>query len=341
MHDPTTPRIPFPALLAALAAALAAAMVLAPLVGPADISLARVFDASIPAAENPDRVIFFDLRLPRILFGALAGAALAVAGAVFQALLRNDLATPYTLGVSGGASFGALAAMHLAGLGAVGVAVWTAPLAAFLGAAFAVAVILMLARRARVADRVTTLLLAGVTMNLIFAAGILVLQFRANPYEAYQMIRWMMGGLDVAGLGTPAGLAAPLAALFLALAAHARALNAMTLGDAAAVHLGFDAGRVRLACLASASAATALVVAFSGPVGFVGLIAPHAVRRFTGPDHRRLLPAAALAGAAFLVACDAVARLVGGPAEFPVGIVTAALGGPFFLWILFRPPSRG
>lgn len=325
---PARRAVPFPALLAVLCLALLATLAAAPFAGSTPISAERVFDATIPDAENTDRLIFFTLRVPRVVFGAVVGAALALGGAVFQALMRNDLATPYTLGVSGGAAFGALLAMTAFGGGVA--------IGALGGAAVSVALILALASGIRALRRMETLLLAGVTLNLLFGAGIQILQFVANPYEVYGMVRWMMGGLDVDGLRVPLLLMLPLAAGFAVLMANGHFLNVATFGDAAAAQLGYHPERRRLLCLGVASALAALVVGYAGPVGFVGLVVPHSVRRLCGPDHRRLLPCSAIAGAILLVACDAAARVAGRGLEIPVGIVTACIGGPMFLWILFR-----
>jgi iron complex transport system permease protein len=322
--------------LVVLALVLLATLVLAPLVGPTTISLARAFDRSIPPDQNTDAVIFFNTRLPRILFAALVGAALAGAGAVYQALLRNDLATPYTLGISGGASFGALLAMRWLAPLVAGAGYLVTPLAALAGAGLAMLLVTLLARRPTVSDRTHTLLLAGVTLNLLFASGILIVQYLSDPHQAFAMLRWMMGGLDVATITLPAVLALPIVGAFVVLMANAQALNVMSIGDRTATHLGLDADRVRFIGLSAASFMAALVVAWAGPIGFVGLVVPHLLRRFVGPDHRFLLPAVALAGASFLVICDTLARTIANPLELPVGIVTAAIGGPFFLWVLFR-----
>jgi len=324
-------RLPFAATMAALLLALAGVLAVSPFVGPTPLSWAAVMDDSIPRDENPAWIILWNIRLPRVLFGALVGMTLSVAGAVFQALFRNDLAEPYTLGVSSGATFGATLGMKF--LGSVA---FVATAGALLGGAAAVAVILAVARRTTSADRTSTLLLGGVTLSILFGAGILIIQYLANPFEAYGMIRWMMGGLDVARMAVPGMLALPLSACILVAMSRARALNAMTLGDRTAADLGFDPNRDRAIAIGAVSLATALAVAFCGPIGFVGLIVPHALRRLLGPDHRRLLPATAIAGAAFLVLCDTVARRIGGATELPVGIVTACLGGPFFLWILLQ-----
>jgi len=322
--------------LVPLALLLVAAAVVAPLIGPTSISLTRAFDGSIPVEQNPDALIFWSARLPRVLFAIVVGAGLAAAGAVYQALLRNDLATPYTLGVSGGASFGALLAMRLSPVLLIGASALFVPGAAFLGAALAMLVVTLLARRAGAGDRTHTLLLAGVTLILLFASGILIVQYLSDPHQAFSMLRWMMGGLDTSSLVLPAVLAAPIALALTVLAAHGRALNVMSIGDRTAIHLGVHAERTRLVCLSAASLIAALLVAYAGPVGFVGLVVPHALRRLVGPDHRVLLPAAALGGATFLLVCDTVARTVVSPLELPVGIVTSAVGGPFFLWVLMR-----
>ncbi|HEX7877941.1 MAG TPA: iron ABC transporter permease [Candidatus Eisenbacteria bacterium] len=319
-----------------LAILLLATLALAPLVGTTNISLSRAFDRTIPLDQNIDAVIFFNTRLPRILFAALVGAALACAGTVYQALLRNDLATPYTLGISGGASFGALLAMRWLAPLVAGAAYVLTPLAALAGAGSAMLLVTLLARRPTVSDRTQTLLLAGVTLNLLFASGILIVQYLSDPHQAFAMLRWMMGGLDVASVRLPAILAIPILGAFAVLMSQAQALNVMSIGDRTAIHLGLDADRVRLIGLGASSIMAALVVAWAGPIGFVGLVVPHLLRRFVGPDHRFLLPAVALGGASFLIICDTLARTIAGGLELPVGIITAAIGGPFFLWVLFR-----
>ncbi len=318
----------FAAILLALVITLVVVTFVAPFVGYTPISPSTVFDGSIPRDENTDRLIFETIRLPRVLFGLVVGGALALAGAAFQALLRNDLATPYTLGISGGSAFGALMAMTLVGTGS--------PAGAVIGAAGALAMILFLASGTASMRRMETLLLAGITMNLLFGAGIQVLQWKANPYEISSMVRWMMGGLEVLSLGVPLWLLLPLSIAFIVLMANARFLNIATFGDTAASGLGMNPERRRLIVLATAATLTALVVAWAGPVGFVGLIVPHAVRKLTGPDNRRVLPCSILAGAAFLIFCDMLARLWSSEVQMPVGIVTACVGGPMFLAILYR-----
>jgi len=317
----------------ALGVFVLAAAAICPFVGPTRLDWAQVLHwgagakgtAGAASASNPDAMIFYGLRLPRVLFGLVAGAALALAGAVFQALLRNDLATPYTLGISGGASVGALLVLRFMPATLAGIAgIWLLPFSSFLFAGLTVALVLGLARGGgRSSHRAappSTLLLAGVTLNLLFGSLILLIQYCSDPYSAFMMFRWLLGGLDVA----------------LVLTAPARRLNLLSMGEMTAAHLGVSVERTRLVCLGVASLMTAAVVAFSGPIGFVGLIVPHALRRVIGPDHRILLPSAAMAGAGFLVVCDAAARTVLAPSEIPVGVITSLLGAPFFLWILFR-----
>lgn len=327
------PRRPWGRLLLLLVG-LIVVMAAAPVVGGGGVDLARAFDFSIPREENPDRIILFDLRLSRTVFAALVGMTLAMAGSVFQGTLRNDLASPYTLGVSGGASLGALITMRLLG---------QSPLVAMGGLAgglLTVAAILWLARRFRGAEGTVGLLLAGVTLNLLFGSMILVLQYLADPYETYTMLRWLMGGLDVVGLGVSAGLLPFLALGAVILLAMAQSLNLLSLDDRTARSLGIHPDRRRLVALGTASAMTALVVSFAGPIGFVGLILPHAVRRILGFDQRFVLPGCLLGGAVFLVLADMIGRVAGGDAELPAGIVTALVGGPVFLAILMKKQLR-
>lgn len=320
------------ALLLGLFVAALAVLALAPLVGTVEISLARAFDGSIPADGNRDAAILFNLRLPRVACAATAGALLALAGLLTQGILRNDLATPYTMGISSGAAVGSLIAIQLGGPGGpVGTGA-----AAFAGAAATMLGVLAIARRMASFEASPTLVLIGVTVNILLGSVILVIQYLADPFETFLMLRWLMGAVDVTGWTQPTLLfAAAVAALLMGLA-NARRLDALELGDLPAHSLGVDPARLRLAGLALASAATAVVVSACGPIGFVGLLVPHAMRHLFGRAHAYLLPASALAGAAFLTAADAVARGMGGSIEVPVGIVTSLVGGPLFLALLAR-----
>jgi ABC-type Fe3+-siderophore transport system permease subunit len=308
---------------------------LAPLVGSTSISLTRVFDRSIPFAENVDAQIFFVARMPRVLAGAVTGAALAAAGVVFQAMLRNPLATPFTLGVSAGASLGAMLAIAL-GL-AVSVGPFSAvPLASLVGAAAAAGIVYRLATMEGRAMSTTVLLLAGVTLNAFFSALILFVQYLSDFAQVYRATRWLMGDLDV-GSFEPILASLPfVAAGFVIFAFLPSSLNLLSLGADAAAARGVDVGRAQRLSFVSASLATAAAVSLSGPIGFIGIVVPHLVRLLVGVDHRIVLPASALFGSAFLVACDLAARTLMAPLEIPVGVVTALLGGPFFLWLLIR-----
>lgn len=312
-----------------------AACALAPLAGSTRISLARVFDRSIPFADNVDAQIFFVARMPRVLTGAIVGSTLAAAGVVMQALLGNPLATPFTLGVSTGAALGAVLAITFGGSLAGG-ALASVPLASLAGAVLASAIVYALATRPGRPISTMVLLLAGVTLNAFFSALILFVQYAADFTQAYRTIRWLMGDLDV-GSFTPIVAALPLVLGSLAVFAFLpRSLNLLSVGGDTAAARGVDIGRTQRLAFFSASLATAAAVSLAGPIGFVGIVVPHLVRLMVGVDHRIVLPASALFGAAFLVACDLVARTVLAPVEVPVGVVTAMIGGPFFLWMLVR-----
>jgi iron complex transport system permease protein len=312
-----------------------AVLVWAPTVGSTSISLANAFDAGIPWASNVDGQIFFVARLPRVVAGALIGSTLAAAGVVLQALLRNPLATPFTLGVSAGAALGAMLAIafHL-DMGAAGVT--SVPVASFLGSVVAIGIVYGLASSQRRGLSTNVLLLAGVTLNSFFSALILFVQYLADFAESFRTVRWLMGDLDVSSYGPILAAMPFIVTAFAVFAMLPRALNLLTMGEDVAASRGVDVGRAERWAFLSASLATGAAVSLGGPVGFIGIVVPHLVRLMVGADHRVVLPAATLFGAAFLVLCDLVARTVMAPLEIPVGIVTALIGGPFFLWLLVR-----
>jgi iron complex transport system permease protein len=313
----------------------AGAVLLAPLIGSTHISLRRAFDRSVPFGDNVDAQIFFIARLPRTLAGALVGSLLASAGVVFQGLLRNPLATPFTLGVSAGAALGAMLAITF-GWAFAWAGASAAAAASFIGSLAAVAIVYALARARHRGLSTNVLLLAGVTMNAFFSALILFVQYFADASQTYRILRWLMGDLDVSSY-QPLVTALPLALVSLATFAWlARPLNLLSLGDESAATRGLNVATAQRTAFVSASLATGAAVSVGGPVGFIGIVVPHLVRLIVGPDHRLVLPASALFGAAFLVACDVVARTVMAPVELPVGIITALIGGPFFLWLLVR-----
>ena len=318
--------------LALAFAAMLAAIVAAPFIGSTPIRFGEVFGGATAWSENVDRQIFLLARLPRAIAAALVGGTLAAAGVVFQGLLRNPLATPYTLGISAGASLGAMLAITAgAAVPVVGVAG-----ASLAGALAAVLVVYVLASARHRGLSTTVLLLAGVTLNAFFSALILFVQYLGDFADTYRALRWLMGDLDVAGYG-PILTALPLVLLALtAFAWLARPLNLLSLGEDAALARGLNTLHAQRLAFFSASLATGAAVSVGGPIGFVGIIVPHFVRLLVGADHRLVLPASVCIGAAFLVACDALARTVLAPLELPVGIITAIIGGPFFLWLLLR-----
>jgi iron complex transport system permease protein len=310
-------------------------LVTAPLLGTTSISLTRAFDRSIPFADNADAQVFFVARLPRILAAALVGASLALAGAIFQALLRNPLATPDTLGVSSGAALGAMLAITfhfdfaIAGLSSVS-------LSSLAGSIGALLIVYMLATARRRGLSTTVLLLAGVTMTAFFSALTLGVQYMTDFADAFRTVRWLMGALDI-GSFRPVVAALPLMMIAGALIATLpRPLDLISLGADSAAARGVDVTRAERMALVGASLITGAAVSISGPIAFVGLVVPHIVRLVVGSDHRFVLPASALFGATFLIACDLIARKLFAPVELPVGIVTAIIGGPFFLWLLVR-----
>jgi iron complex transport system permease protein len=321
--------------LAGFGALTIVACVLAPLVGTTSISLSKVFDRTQPYADNIDAQIFFVARLPRVLAAALVGSALAMAGVVFQALLRNPLASPDTLGVSAGASLGAMLAITFdAGVSVFGVP--AIPLASFAGSIGALLIVYGLSLVRRSGTSTMVLLLGGVTLTALLSAVMGFIQFVADMTQTFRNVRWMMGSLDVASYAPILGALPPMAIAWAGFATLPRVVDLVSVGTESAAARGVDVVRTERIALVSASLATGAAVSLAGPVAFVGIIVPHLVRLIVGADHRLVLPGSALAGATLLIACDVVARTAMAPLELPVGIVTAIVGGPVFLWLLFR-----
>ena len=308
------------------AAAAVAVLCIAPLIGSTHIDYSRAL-----AGLSPDREILFYTRLPRVLLALLAGGALGVAGVLFQAMLRDALATPYTLGVSSGASLGAVAAICL-GWREVGhlPAIW---LASFAGAGLVLFLVMGIASEGRRMSSFT-LLLAGVSINTICLAAILFLQYIANFGQTFAIVRWLMGGIDAVDYSTLAWFAAAVLPAVGLIFLRARDWNLMAVGEDWAAARGVAVSRLMLSGYVLGSFLAGSVTALAGPIGFVGLIVPHALRLKLGADHRLLLPCSFFTGAAFLAICDTVARTALAPTEIPVGVVTALLGGPFFIWLL-------
>ena len=280
------------------------------------------------------RTIFFQLRIPRVLLAILVGASLSTVGAALQALFRNPLAEPFTLGVSGGGALGASVAIAL-GFGASLAGIPLVFLTAFAGAGLFVAIVYRLASSGPV-FLPGALLLAGVVLNLIAGAGVLMIQFITDYTRALQILRWMVGTLDVVGIDLVWRMGLFLLPGLLMLLYSTRDLHLIAMDEESAAALGVDVRKVERTVYAASSLVVGVAVAVAGPIGFVGLIVPHAVRLVLGEDLRIVIPCSMLLGAGFLVAADTLARTLLGASELPVGAVTALVGGPLFLALLAR-----
>jgi iron complex transport system permease protein len=324
--------------IAVFAVGLALAMLVGIVSGPSGVSPGAALDA-LRGADAPPAVrdIVFGVRLPRVALGALVGAALASAGTLFQALLRNPLADPFVLGVSGGAAVGGIAALSLGASFGLGYG-WVPP-AAFAGAVLTTAALQAVAG---VAGRVspTHLLLTGVVFNAFASAAIVFLASMAGLQEGARIFLWLIGSLSATRPELLGAVAFFLAAGLAVALPTARRLDLLALGEESAQQLGVDVTRLQRVLLLATSLMVGAAVSVAGLVGFVGLIIPHLLRLVLGPDHRLLLPTSALAGAGFLVLCDTAARALFGGRELPVGAITALAGGPLFLLLLRRQQQR-
>jgi len=331
------------ATIVVLAAALVMTFFFSLASGASDASAWRVFLETIGvtsgALEGADRIVVYGIRFPRAVLGILIGAALAVSGAIMQGVFRNPLADPGIVGVSAGAGLGAVSFIVLQGGVLAPVAalfgIYSIPFAAFLGGLVSTLVLYRISTR-QGRTSVATMLLAGIALGALAGAFTGLLVFWADDQQLRDLTFWGLGSLAGA-TWTKNLMAAPLILpVILALPLMARGLNALALGEASARHLGVDVQRFKNIAILCVAAATGASVAVSGGIGFVGIVVPHLLRLLIGPDHRFLLPASALLGAILLLFADAIARQIVAPAELPIGIVTAAAGAPFFLWILLR-----
>jgi iron complex transport system permease protein len=322
----------FTSVIAGLALLLLASGLLGLVLGPSALSLRDVV-AALSQDEGVAADIVWRIRVPRIALAALVGACLSVAGVVFQALLRNPLADPFILGVSGGAALGGIAMLSLGGLLGLGYA--AVPPAAFAGA-IVTTVLLYLVAGVRGRVSAANLLLTGVVFNAFASAAIIFLASAAGLTEGARIFLWLVGNLSAARLDVAPWLVVFLVVGFAGAVALSRSLNVLALGDEAAEQLGVPVASQQRILLLVTSLMVGAAVSVAGLVGFVGLIIPHLLRLTLGPDHRLLVPAAALGGAAFLVVCDTAARTLLGGRELPVGAITAIVGGPFFLALLRR-----
>jgi len=302
------------------------------MIGTAEITPVQVWRLLTGAIdrEGPSGLILFSIRLPRSLLAGLVGFSLSLGGVVFQALLRNPLADPFILGVSSGSAFGAILGIIFGFSFQLGV-----PLMAFSGALLTLLVVLVIATR-KMGTESSTILLTGVIVNAFFTAVIMFFISTATDSRLHSMLFWLYGDLSQSRYVSIAAIGTAVLAITLLLYGLSRHLNLLTLGEETASQLGVDVERTKMISLIAVSLLVALVVSFSGLIGFVGLIVPHLARMSFGSDHRVLIPAASLGGAVFLIAADTLARVVISPSELPVGVITAFLGAPFFLYLLKR-----
>lgn len=330
-------------LLGGAALVLVAALIVGVLVGPAGLTVRGVLLELLDAVPFVDvdsglttrqQAILWNIRMPRVVLGALVGAMLAIAGAAYQGVFRNPLADPYLLGVSSGAGLGATLAIAFGGvLAMVGV-----PVAAFVGGLLAVAATYLLGRTVGGARSEVVIILAGVAVAA-FANAAQTFAQQLSDDSLRQVYTWLLGRLGTDGWSDVLVVLPYVVVSTAVILLYRRTLDVMAVGDVEAASLGVHPSRVRLVLVGVATLGTAAVVSVSGLIGFVGIVVPHAVRLLAGPGHRLLLPLTLMVGAAFLVLADVVARTVMSPAELPIGVVTAAIGAPFFLIVLRR--SRG
>lgn len=330
-------------LLLLLLAVLSVAVLLSFGVGPLKLpatEVLRAIAAQVGLADPQlvsarDMGVVWQLRIPRALLGALVGASLAMAGVALQGLFGNPLADPGIVGVSQGASLGAVAAIVL---GASAIGSWLIPIAAFVGGGGATTLIYLLARPSR-GEGTATLLLVGIAIGAACWAAVGFLTYIATESELQSLVFWQMGSLAHAGWTDVAAVAPVFGVGLLALWRLATPLDMLALGERQARHIGLDVARTRLLLVVFSALLVGAAVAFAGSIGFVGLVVPHLVRMLSGPGHRWLLPLSGVSGALLVVVADTAARTLDPPSEIPLGLFSAALGAPFFLWLVLRSRS--
>jgi iron complex transport system permease protein len=295
-----------------------------------------------PVESLRDRIVIFDVRMPRALLGFLVGAALAACGATMQGLFRNPLADPGVLGVTAGASLGAVSTIVLGGTILAPITmvlgIFALPAMAFVGALVVTFILYRLGRREG-ETQIATMLIAGIAISALGMAGTGLLIYMADDNQIRDITFWGLGSLAGATWEKTAVATVVILPALFTLPFLARGLNAFTLGEAAAFHMGVPVERFKRIAILMVAAATGVAVALTGGIGFIGMIVPHLIRLLAGPDHRFLLPASALLGGCLLLAADMVSRVIVAPAELPIGILTALIGAPFFLWILLKDRS--
>lgn len=288
---------------------------------------------------NPDAVIFWQLRFPRAIGAFLVGAGLSLSGLVFQALFRNPLATPFTLGISSGAALGACLYFHLSKaftfMGLAG-----SLISALLGCFLSMLLVYGITK-AKGGFSTAVMLLAGIIINFFFSSLVMFIQYWSNAYDALQIMRWLMGSLAGVHVQSLVELAVIIGAASLMFQYMAPELDLLTAGEEIAASRGLDVHKTKLRCFLGASIIVGAIVSVTGPIGFVGMMIPQICRLWLGYKNETLIPAAILLGGAFLTGCDLLARTALAPAELPIGIITAMLGAPFFLWTLFGSNRTG
>ena len=307
-------------------------------VGSVHIELGHVFNSLFSAltgnlsVSSEEEVILFSVRLPRIFFAGIVGASLSLGGLVFQAILRNPLADPYILGISGGSALGAIIGIVI-GASSFYLGI---PLLAFMGALVTVFLVFVMAGGTRGPLLDNSLLLSGVVVNAFFSAAILFFLSIVNSMELHSITFWLMGDLSHASIKEICVAGACLLTGFVLLYAQARKLNLMVQGEDTAEHMGVNVERTKQWLLVVTSLIISVAVSLAGIIGFVGIMVPHLMRLIFGSDHRLILPVSALFGASFLIVADTIARIVFAPAELPVGVITALCGAPYFIFLLKR-----
>jgi iron complex transport system permease protein len=324
-----------PLVLIGLFAVSIAVFAFAPFIGMETIPLETLLKPTVVQIKT---YILWKIRIPRVIVAFSAGAALAISGMAFQALFRNPLATPFTLGVSSGAAFGAALyvkfGIFFSILGIAGQSI-----AAFTGALVAIIIVYGFTKL-KMGFSTATMLLAGVAVNLFFSSAILFIQYMSDFTHSFRIIRWLMGGFEIVGYNPVFQILPVIIIGSMVIFLLTNELNLMTLGENLAISRGVNVKKIKALLFFATSLMVGGVVSVCGPIGFIGMMAPHISRLFVGAEHRYLSPVTFFFGGAFLVFCDTLARILIAPAEIPVGVITAFLGGPFFLWLLLGGSSE-
>jgi iron complex transport system permease protein len=312
-----------------------AGIVLAPFLGGSRLDFSEVTALN---TESPDYQIFFNIRFPRVLLAYMAGAALSVCGMCFQSMFRNDLATPFTLGIASGASFGVVLYIFLGGPVLVIAFLSGHSLAAFSGAVLALLIIYSLIK-AKANVQLSDILLGGVAINFFFSSLILIFQFNSNNSKLGEMLYWMIGGLQVLGYDQIQFIFVFIIIGMIMILRKLKEMDLLLIGEDLAQSRGVNVHKVRQSIFLAVSITVGAVVSVCGPIGFIGIVGPHICRKFVGPGHKTLFWASLLFGGIFLLVCDTIARTIFYPVELPVGLITSCLGGPFFFYLILRNKS--